>query len=116
MITGDDVTAQVLARKSIEESENRFRTLAESLPQMVWIRDSEGNMEYASKDWEIYSGIAEPKKAWREMIHPEDWDLSMKIWESSNLTGSSMRQEVRLKNKHGEYRWHYAVAEPLTSE
>jgi PAS domain S-box-containing protein len=116
MITGDDVTPQVLARKSIEESENRFRTLAESLPQMVWIRDAEGNMEYASKDWEIYSGISDPQKAWREMIHPEDWNLSMNIWENAQVNGSSMRQEVRLRNKDGEYRWHYAVAEPLKNE
>jgi len=116
MVTGDDVTRQVLARKSIEESETRFRTLAESLPQLVWIRDMDGNMEYASKDWETYSGIADPKIAWREMTHPEDFEMAMSSWESAQANGTSLRQEVRLKNKYGEYRWHYAVAEPLRNE
>jgi PAS domain S-box-containing protein len=116
MVTGDDVTSQVLARKSIEESERRFRTLAESLPQLVWIRDVDGNMEYTSKDWEAYSGISDPKIAWREMTHPEDWEMIMHDWEISQVEGRSLRNEVRLKNKNGEYRWHYAVAEPLRNE
>ncbi len=113
MIVGDDVAAQVHARKKIEDSEHELRILAETLPQMVWVSDKDGKIDYASKDWEDYSGISNVNEAWKEMVHPDEWDSVMKSWETDSKKGNSFRYEVRLKNKNGEYRWHYATGEPV---
>lgn len=102
------------AETAIRESENSFRTLAETLPHMVWVRNTEdGIVEYGSKSWEEYSGIKDISTAWKEMVHPDDWKLVMDAWEKDSLTDKPFRYEVRLKNKQGEYRWHYTAGEPL---
>ena len=113
---GNNVTHSVMARKKIEESEIRFRTLAEALPQMIWMRNMEGVIEFGSKNWERYSGISDVSEAWQAMAHPEDWKAIMGAWEQSVVTNTPFRYEVRLKNKEGEYRWHNASGEPLKDE
>jgi PAS domain S-box-containing protein len=113
---GNDVTHSVVARKEIEESENRFRTLAETLPQMIWMRNMDGKIEFGSKNWERYSGISDVSEAWQAMAHPEDWKAIMSVWEQSVASSTPFRYEVRLKNKEGEYRWHNASGEPVRNE
>lgn len=113
LATTIEVTEKVLARNRVQESENRFRTLAEALPQMVWMLDVGGQIEYGSKLWEVYSGINDIAEAWRTMVHPDEWPTIMTSWEEHLNSGTPMRNEVRLKNKEGEYRWHFAVAEPV---
>ena len=55
-----DITDQVDALNKIKESEERFRSLAQTLPQMVWVTDEKGKGEFASLRWKEYSGI-EPR-------------------------------------------------------
>lgn len=113
---GFDINEQKLADEKIRESEQRFRNLAETLPQMVWMRNSEGIMEFASRNWEEYSGIKNISEAWKAMTHPEDWEPVMNVWQKAVQARTSFQYEVRLKNKAGEYRWHYAVGEPVKNE
>ena len=76
-------------------------------------KKSGGIIEYASKSWEEYTGIKDIREAWRTMTHPEDWKPIMAVWENAIQQGTSFKYETRLKNRHGEYRWHYAVGEPV---
>jgi len=115
-VMATDVTDQVVARMKIEESEMRFRTLAESLPQLVWIRNTNGLIEYVSRNWEEYSGIQDAERAWEEMVHADDSIAINHAWQQAMTTGSSFRHEVRLRNKNGEFRWHYSVGEPVIDE
>ncbi len=109
-----DITEQVEARQYLQESENRFRTLAETLPQLVWITDGQGAQEYASSRWEEYSGIA-PTGAdtWAQMVHPDDISFIGTAWQASMHDGAPYKVEVRLKNKQGHYRWHFVHGEPI---
>jgi PAS domain S-box-containing protein len=114
--TSVDFTPQKEAENKIRESEKRFRTLADTLPQMVWMRDMNGNMEYGSKYWHLYSGIDNVSEAWKAMVHPDDWQPVMQNWERHFNNGTPFTYEVRLKNKEDYYRWHQAFAEPLTDD
>lgn len=111
-----NITERKKAEESLRESENRFRTLAEALPQMVWMRDVKGNIEYGSRSWEEYSGIKGVSEAWRYMVHPEDWQTVMDSWKRDAEKSQPYRYEVRLRNKEGEYRWHYASGEPVRNK
>ena len=109
-----DSTEQVVSRKKIEESEERFRSLAETLPQLVWIADVHGKMEFASKRWEEYSGVKPSgEKEWKAIVHPEDYEHINAVWMHCLSSGDIYRYDVRLKNKDGEYRWFSVNGEPV---
>ena len=112
-----DITEQRESERMVKESEERFRSLAQTLPQLIWITDAKGNQEFASSKWKEYSGI-EPdgEKEWREIVHPEDYDNINAAWTRSLRTGNIYTFNVRLKSKLGEYRWHIVRGEPILDQ
>ncbi|KFF04200.1 PAS domain-containing sensor histidine kinase [Flavobacterium reichenbachii] len=116
-ITLIDVTEKVETRKKIEESEKRFRSLTESIPQLIWETDEKGNYLFASGKWVKYSGIhPEGKESWNIIIHPDDLKGNTAIWKHSLKTGEAYRSDVRILRKDGAYRWHTAIGEPVLDE
>jgi two-component system sensor histidine kinase VicK len=112
-----ECTNEVMAKHKIAESEERFRTLAETLPQLVWITNENGEQEYASSRWQEYSGITPTgTNTWQQIVHPEDMPVVAEAWISSMKTGRLYRTEIRLKNKEGNYRWHFAQGEPIRND
>ncbi len=109
-------TAQVEARKKVEASEEQFRTLAETLPQLVWMTDASGNQKYASGRWLEYTGLVSSPESWVQTLHPEDYNRMEKAWQHSLSTGEVYKIELRLRNKAGEYHWHYGQGEPIRNE
>ncbi len=109
-----DVTEKVEARKKIEESEKRFRSLTESIPQLIWETDAEGKALFTSGKWLEYTGV-EPgiEGSWQKMIHPEDFEENVKIWQHALATGEMYRCDVRMRRKDGTYRWHTVIGEPV---
>ncbi|MDP5199471.1 PAS domain S-box protein [Flavobacterium sp. DG2-3] len=109
-----DVTEKVEARKKIEESEKRFRSLTESIPQLIWETDAEGKALFTSGKWLEYTGI-EPgiEDSWQKMIHPDDFEENVKIWQHALKTGEMYRCDVRMRRKDGSYRWHTVIGEPV---
>jgi PAS domain S-box-containing protein len=108
-----DITEQVIALNKIQESEKRFRNLAETLPQMVWVMNSDGGIEYGSKNWKEYSGFDDVLEAWNYMMHPDDLERLTTYWNQIFAQGKGFQHEVRLKNKEGIYRWFYSVGKPV---
>ncbi|HEX2608149.1 MAG TPA: ATP-binding protein [Flavisolibacter sp.] len=109
-----DITQQKEAEQKIRESEQRFRTLAETLPQLVWITDEKGKQEYVSARWMEYSGLEHlSETTWNEMVHPEDRARISRTWKTSLETETYYKAEVRLRNRDGAYRWHFVHAEPI---
>lgn len=111
--TSTNINDQKLAEEAIRQREQQFSSLAEALPQMIWLSDAEGNNLYYSKKWFEYSGIQETKSAWKYMVHPDDYEKSEDGFAEALRNGVSFRQEVRLRDKLGEYRWHLSIAEPI---
>ena len=116
MITVNDVTDKVNTRKKIEDSEQRFRSIAESLPYLIWETDQLGNSIFMSAKWKEYAGfIPRDMETWKQILHPEEFESNTNKWIHSLKTGELYRDEVRLKNKHGNYRWHAVTGEPVFS-
>jgi PAS domain S-box-containing protein len=115
--TFKDVTRQKHIEKNIRDSEERFRSLAQTLPQLVWVTDAQGISEFASIRWEEYSGIEPNGEAeWKAIVHPEDYHRINNTWAHSLKTGIIYKSEVRLKNRNGEYRWHAVTGEPVSDQ
>jgi PAS domain S-box-containing protein len=112
-----DVHEQKLAEDKTKENEEKFRTLAESLPQLVWMTNELGEQEYASSRWKEYTGI-EPTgvETWQQIVHPDDLPTVTASWLTSIQSGKQYKTEARLKIKSGEYRWHFVQGEPIKDE
>lgn len=105
-----DVTEQVRALKRAEQSEELFRTYAESMPQMAFIANPQGEITYLNQRWYEFAG-----KDWKleTVYHPEDYKAAIASWNHSMATGEPFDIEVRLRSKEGIYRWHLSRAIPL---
>jgi len=119
MTVGIDVTAQVVARKKIEESERKFRLLADSMPQHVWIADPEGDIYYFNQSVHDFSGLSPEQVVnggWLNIIHPDDRDATLDAWTESIATGKELLLEHRFRRHDGSYRWHLSRARPQWDE
>jgi PAS domain S-box-containing protein len=117
MVLCQDVTAVVEARKKIEESETRFRLLAETLPQLVWVTDEKGEIEYLSSSWNRYTGLPSINlDHWHDIIHPDDEPKMAAAWSESRANRTPYTVELRLKDKSGRYRWFSTQGTPIRNK
>lgn len=115
----EDVTEIRKASELRAESEARFVTLANSMPQIVWTAHPDGRLDYFNQVWFDYSGTTyEDNKdnGWASSVHEEDRPQTASNWESSLRSGSIYENEFRLRSKSGEYRWFVARAVPTRDE
>lgn len=111
-----DITEERNAMESIRQKEQKFRLLAENLPQIVWVSDFFGNHEYRSSRWVEYFGSDNLENGWISRCHPQDRDRAESEWNRGKDEQRSFQFEVRLKDLHDTYRWHRSVAEPITDD
>ena len=110
-----DVTAQKRAEQALRDSEDRYRLLAEALPQVAFIAGPDGKIEMLNRHWAEYCGIAPEASLgleWLSSVHPEDVSGYRSHWLACVQAGECFEREYRLRNRQGEYRWHLARALP----
>ncbi len=104
------------AEAALRESEQRFRLMADAVPQIVWITDPEGHNEFFNKQWFLYTGAPyEPTTAAEvatSFVHPDDGPATMAAFTQARATGTPFRVEHRIRSKAGDYRWFLVRAEP----
>ena len=111
-----DTTEKKKAENQLKMSEEKFRLLTETLPQLVWMTDEKGITEYISSQWIEYAGIVPNEEHWQHIVHIDDRKIMQDEWEISTLSGEIFHAETRLKNKDGQYRWHVTMGVPLKNE
>ena len=115
-----DVTEQVLARRAIEESELRFRTLMEAISQMTWTNTPEGEVNFYNQQWYNYTGLDfEQTKAWgwQAVVHPDDLPATLVAYTKALADGTIFVVENRYRRgSDGMYRWHLNRALPIRDE
>lgn len=112
-----DITAQKEVQEIIKESEEKFRQLADLVPQIIWAGDPDGFVDYYNKRWYEYTAISENEfgdSSWIPLVHPDDASLVVEFWYNSVQTGNPYQIEFRLKNGiTGQYRWFLSKALPI---
>ncbi|HEY0899337.1 MAG TPA: PAS domain-containing sensor histidine kinase, partial [Sphingobacteriaceae bacterium] len=115
---GFDVTDMVLANLELQESQHKLRFLADSIPNKVWTALPDGSIDYINKVMLDYTGktLQEfQENGWKEIVHPDDWEMFSEMWQHAIETGESLEMERRLKSARGEYRWHLTRSIPQTA-
>jgi len=112
-----NITSQKILQQIIEESEEKFRQLADLVPQIIWTGKPDGYVDYYNKRWYEYTGFDESNFgdiSWTPRIHPDDVSLVVDAWYESVNNGTPYQLEFRLKNGDtGEYRWFLSKAVPI---
>ncbi|MEG4066908.1 PAS domain S-box protein [Microcoleus sp. Pol11C2] len=91
-----------------QESEARFRIMADTAPVMIWMSGTDQLGDYFNKVWLEFTGrtlAQEMGTGWMENLHPDDLSESLDIYQKAFDAGSEYRIECRLRRYDGEYRW-----------
>jgi PAS domain S-box-containing protein len=114
-----DLSEQKRAERELREREERFRVLADSLPQLIWMTNELGENTYCNQRYLDYLGVTEaqrPNIAWLELVHPDDLAPTLRLWSHSVETGDPYLNEFRLRRKDGMFRYFLARAVPFRND
>ena len=106
------------ARPAGVPEELQFRSVAEAMPQLVWVADASGNIEYFNERWVSYTGlgVGDMPLADGALVHPEEADEVRERWNAAVATGEPYECEYRLRSRDGSYRWFVARAMPVLDD
>jgi two-component system CheB/CheR fusion protein len=111
-----DITQRKQAEAAVLASEERFRTVADNVPQVIWTNEAGGVANYFNRRWYEYSGLSEEESigpGWQAIVHPEDAAASVDRWQRALAEGQVFDAEYRLRRKDGTYRWFIGRNVPL---
>ena len=109
-----DITARRHAENTLRESEERFRTLADSAPVLIWVNGA-GGCEFINRAYLEFVG-ASPENVlgeeWRRFVHPEDREEYVDAYRRAYAERATFEAQFRFRRSDGEYRWMKSVARP----
>jgi len=100
---------------NLEQSEERFRFLAENIASMLWISALDGTITYANRRWLEYRGLTDlpAGSRWPDIeVHADDRERWLAEWRAHLDTGEHFDIEARHRRFDGTYRWFLTRAAP----
>lgn len=113
-----DITDRQAALEELQESERRFRNMADHAPVMIWITDEDGSCTYLNRRWYEFTGQTESEalgRGWLEVAHPEDREAAASVFLAANERREAFTLDYRLRRRDGTYIWAVDAASPRFS-
>lgn len=110
-----DITERRLETAAREGAE-RFRFIAETMPQKVFTAKPTGDVDYFNRQWMELTGLSFEQIrdwGWTQFVHPDDVDENVRRWRQSIDSGEPFELEHRFRAADGTYRWHISRAHPV---
>src|ERR1700693_1014850 len=104
------------AEEALRDSEQRWRSLTEALPQLVWGARPDGWCDYFSTQWTNYTGVGESDLLgwrWMETLHPDDREPTRQFWTESVAGRQPYDVEYRVRRSDGTYGWFKTRGTPI---
>ncbi|MBE9225910.1 PAS domain-containing protein [Phormidium sp. LEGE 05292] len=111
-----DITESQRIKEALHESNERYRILAEGLPQFVWISAPDSQLEYCNQCWYEYTGLNREQtlnSGWAKVVYPDDVERLIQRWNVAATTKESYEIEYRVRKTNGEYRWFLGSIAPI---
>ena len=105
--------------KALAESENRFRSMMETIPQIAWTTYSDLEVNFYNKRWFEYTGLnleQTESLGWQIVIHPDDLKYSLTQLTDILKKVDGGGFQIRLLSADNEYRWHLIRLMPHINE
>ncbi len=121
-----DLRPEINARREIldaarktAESEERFRVLASSMPQFVWMAGPDGKLTYFNHAFLEFTGLTEEEAlgdGWPVIVHPNERSENIRTWRLAVENGHDYTFQQRFRSREGVYRWQLSRAVPLRND
>ncbi|GHF30833.1 histidine kinase [Deinococcus metalli] len=109
-----DIHDRMLAERLAQRNEERYRSVLEGLPQIVWLTDTRGTPVYFNRQWTAYVGEARAGQDFQALIHPSDRGEYARRWASALHAGRPFEAEHRLLGRADTYRTFVTRGLPVT--
>ena len=119
VITFSDITRRKKDEDLIRESAERFRTLADNIPQLAWMADGKGSIFWYNQRWFDYTGstLEEMRgSGWQKLHHPDHVAGVVERFNMSVEAGEPWEDTFPLRGKDGNYRWFLTRAIPIRND
>jgi PAS domain S-box-containing protein len=116
VVVGRDITELKQGETALRVSEEAFRTMTNSMPQLVWTANPDGRVDYYNDRYKAYPGIERLPDGtfkWGPVLHAQDHEQTVQAWHRAVQTGAIYQIEHRVKSLDGSYRWHLSRAAPV---
>ncbi|NET42462.1 PAS domain S-box protein [Okeania sp. SIO2B3] len=110
-----DVTKRVVAQQALQESEVRFRSMADSIAVMIRVADTNGNSTFFNQTWLEFTGYNLSDaitNEWLKLVHPDYREHCRLMYTYSHKTFAAFQMEYRFRRFDGKYRWVVDTAKP----
>jgi PAS domain S-box-containing protein len=113
----DELERRVEERtEQLRQSEEQFRTLANSIPQLAWMADAHGSAFWYNQRWYDYIGAGQgeiERWGWTTLQHPDHVGRTLERLEQAWSGGEFWEDTFPLLGKDGKYKWFIGRAVPL---
>jgi PAS domain S-box-containing protein len=121
VIIGLSVSAlyEALHQARRRETEKQFRTLADTIPQLVWMARPDGYRFWFNRQWYEYTGAESSQLegwGWLRMLDHEEVPAITASWRAALANGTPWEETYRLRRRDGEMRWVLGRARPLRND
>jgi PAS domain S-box-containing protein len=115
IVTLSDITERKRAETTARESEQRFRSVANTAPVMIWMSGPDKLCDYFNQPWLDFTGRPLEKElgnGWAEGVDPEDLEICLETFTTSFDRREPFQIQYRLRRHDGEFRWIFDQAVP----
>ena len=113
------ILCEALHRSQQRETERQFRTLADSIAQLVWMARPDGNRFWFNQRWYDYTGKTLEEltgTGWQSVCDPSELPRALESWRAALASGEPWEETYPLRCKDGQLRWHLARAVAVRDE
>jgi PAS domain S-box-containing protein len=103
-----EIAVRTASELKLRESDAEFRSLAETVPQIIWVTRPDGWNIYFSQQWMEYTGLTLEESlghGWNKPFHPDDQQRAWDAWQHATATIGTYFLECRLRRADGVYHW-----------
>jgi PAS domain S-box-containing protein len=108
-----------LANQALSESQERFRVMADTVPDITFTQLRSGQCDYLSGRFYEYTGMAPSSGegfGWSAAFHQDDLTALRGRWLATLRSGDILNVEHRLRNAAGEHRWFRSSIRPIRDQ